>query len=86
MAHSVCPWWLGYLLASPIRKLIQDPDRILSPYVKPGMVALDVGSAMGFFTLPLARIVGSTGHVIAIDLQEKMIKSLRRRATRSWPN
>jgi ubiquinone/menaquinone biosynthesis C-methylase UbiE len=83
MAHSVCPWWLGYLLASPIRKLLQDPDGILRPYVKPGMVALDVGSAMGFFTLPMARLVGSTGHVIAVDLQEKMINSLRRRATKA---
>ncbi len=83
MAHSVCPWWLGYLLASPIRRLMQDPDQILQPYVKPGMVGLDVGSAMGFFTLPMARLVGGTGHVIAVDLQEKMINSLRRRAKKA---
>jgi ubiquinone/menaquinone biosynthesis C-methylase UbiE len=83
MAHSVCPWWLGYVLASPIRKLMQDPEKILSPYVKAGMVTLDVGSAMGFFTLPMARMVGSGGRVIAVDLQEKMVDSLRRRAKRA---
>jgi hypothetical protein len=22
--HGVCPWWVGYILANPIRKLAQD--------------------------------------------------------------
>jgi ubiquinone/menaquinone biosynthesis C-methylase UbiE len=83
MAQSVCPWWLGYLLASPIRRLLQDPEKILMPYVKPNMVALDIGSAMGFFTLPLARMTSHGGRVIAVDLQEKMIASLRRRAEKA---
>ncbi len=83
MADHVCPWWLGYLLASPVRKWLQDPDRILEPYVKPGMNTLDVGCAMGFFTLPMARLVGESGHVVAVDLQEKMLNSLRRRAGRA---
>jgi ubiquinone/menaquinone biosynthesis C-methylase UbiE len=82
MAHGVCPWWLGYALASPLRKLLQDPDAILRPYLKPGMVALDIGSGMGFFSLPMARLVAPSGKVIAVDLQEKMLASLRRRARR----
>jgi len=40
----VCPVWVGYLLASPLRKLLQNPDKILAPYVKPGMTVLDVGA------------------------------------------
>ena len=35
---------------------------------------------IGFFTVPLARLVGSCGRVIAVDLQPKMIESLKRRA------
>jgi hypothetical protein len=32
MAHRVCPWWIGYLLASPVRCWLgQDPIKILSP-------------------------------------------------------
>jgi 2-polyprenyl-3-methyl-5-hydroxy-6-metoxy-1,4-benzoquinol methylase len=58
MAEHVCPFWVGYLLLSPVRKLITNPDRILRPYVKPGMRVLDAGTAMGFFSLPLARAVG----------------------------
>jgi len=83
MSERVCPWWLGYLLINPARRLLQNPDRILQAYVKSGAVVLDVGCAMGFFTLPLARLVGERGRVIAIDLQERMIRSLERRARKA---
>jgi ubiquinone/menaquinone biosynthesis C-methylase UbiE len=76
----VCPWWLGYLLASPVRKLIHDPAKIMSPYVKMGMVAVDIGSGMGYFSIPMAKLVGREGKVICVDLQAKMLSSLRKRA------
>ncbi|HUI63564.1 MAG TPA: methyltransferase domain-containing protein [Bacteroidota bacterium] len=82
MSERVCPPWVGVLLASPLRKLAQDPVAILSPYVQEGMTALDIGSAMGFFSLPLARLVGESGRVICVDLQEKMLASLEKRASR----
>ena len=47
------------------------------------MTVLEIGPGMGYFTLPLARIVGNSGKVIAVDLQEKMISSLVRRAQRA---
>jgi ubiquinone/menaquinone biosynthesis C-methylase UbiE len=83
LAEKVCPFWVGYLLASPLRRLLQDPEKILGPYVKPGMTALDVGCAMGFFSLPLARMVGEKGKVVCLDLQEKMLRSLRKRAIKA---
>ena len=83
MAESVCPWWVGYLLASPLRRLIQKPEELLTPYVEEGMTVMDVGCAMGFFSLPLAELVGPEGRVVCVDLQERMIRSLRRRATRA---
>jgi 2-polyprenyl-3-methyl-5-hydroxy-6-metoxy-1,4-benzoquinol methylase len=54
MAEHVCPYWAGYFLANRLRKLLQNPYKILAPYVRPNMTVLDVGSAMGFFSLPLA--------------------------------
>ena len=55
--HHVCPIWVGYLLASPVRKLVwENPDKILKPYVNEAMTVADIGCAMGFFSLPLARI------------------------------
>ncbi len=83
MAEKVCPVWVGYLLASPVRNLFQDPQKMLSPYVKEGMNVLDIGCAMGFFSLPLAKMVGSNGKVICVDVQEKMIEALEKRAQKA---
>src|SRR5271157_3136661 len=83
MSHRVCPWWLGYLLASPLRRLFQDPVKLLSPYVRAGMTVLEPGPGMGFFTLDLARLVGPGGHVVAVDIQPKMLSSLQRRLVRA---
>jgi ubiquinone/menaquinone biosynthesis C-methylase UbiE len=81
--HRVCPWWLGYLLVSPIRRLQHDPARILAPYIREGMTVLEPGPGMGFFTLELARRVGASGRVIAVDIQPKMIERLKRRAAKA---
>ena len=79
----VCPAWLGYFLASPIRKLIHPPQRILTPYVKEGMTVLDIGCGMGFFSIPLAQMVGPSGKVICVDMQEKMLKGLEKRVQKA---
>ena len=83
MSHRVCPWWLGYLLVSPLRRLMQDPVEIVKPYADEGMTVLDIGCGMGFFSLPMAQLVGEKGKVVCIDLQEKMIKSLIARAEKA---
>lgn len=80
MSKRVCPYWAGFWLASPLRRFIHDPVKILSPFVKTGMTVMDVGPAMGFFSLPLAELVGPDGKVICVDVQEKMLLSLERRA------
>lgn len=81
MAEHVCPYFAGYFLANRLRRLLHHPHRILAPYVQPGMVVLDVGSAMGFFSLPMAQMVGPEGRVVCVDVQPKMLEVLRRRAT-----
>lgn len=83
MSHRVCPWWLGYLLINPLRRWSQDPENILSPFVGEGMTVLEPGPGMGFFTLPLAGLVGPSGRVVAVDVQPKMIARLKRRAAKA---
>ena len=83
MADHVCPVWVGYLLASPLRKAFQNPKKILGPYVTKGMTFLDIGCAMGFFSLPLAEMVGDQGKVVCVDMQEEMIRSLEKRARKA---
>jgi SAM-dependent methyltransferase len=80
MAKHICPFWVGYLLLNPLRKLLENPDKLLGPFVRPDMTVLEPGCAMGFFTLPLARMVGPTGRVIAVDIQPRMLEVLSRRA------
>jgi ubiquinone/menaquinone biosynthesis C-methylase UbiE len=55
----------------------------VGPYVREGMNVLDVGCGMGFFSVPLAKLVGGTGKVVCIDLQDKMIRGLIRRAEKA---
>ncbi len=84
MAKRVCPWWIGYLLASPLRRwLSQTPEELLAPYVREGMTVLEPGPGMGFFTLPMARMTGPSGRIIAVDIQPRMLESLRRRALKA---
>ena len=84
MAHRVCPWWLGYFLASPIRRWISgDPSKIIAAYVRDGMIVFEPGPGMGFFTLELARRVGLSGKVVAVDVQRRMIAGLTRRAIKA---
>jgi ubiquinone/menaquinone biosynthesis C-methylase UbiE len=71
------------LLASPLRRLMQDPAEVVAPYVRAGMTVLEPGPGMGFFTLELARRVGPGGRVIAVDMEPRMIEGLKRRAARA---
>jgi ubiquinone/menaquinone biosynthesis C-methylase UbiE len=80
MAEHVCPYWVGYLLLNPLRKLLENPDKILGPFVQEGMTVLEPGCGMGYFTLPLARMVGPKGRIVAVEIQQKMLSTLERRA------
>ena len=83
MAEHVCPWWFGYALASPVRRLFLSPEKLLGPYVKPGMNVLEIGPGMGFFTLPMAKLAGPAGKIIAVDIQQKMLDNLQKRARKA---
>jgi SAM-dependent methyltransferase len=81
-SHHTCPVWVGRLLASPLRRLVENPITLLGPYVAPGSIVIDVGAAMGFHSLDLARLVGSSGRVVSLDIQQAMLDGLMRRARR----
>lgn len=84
MPGRVCPWWCAWFsIDNPLRRLVHDPQRIVGPYVQPGMTVLDVGCGTGWFSIPMARMVGDQGRVMAVDLQEQMLGMLRRRAERA---
>ncbi|MCX6640222.1 MAG: methyltransferase domain-containing protein [bacterium] len=83
-AHpDVCPAKCVKWLNSPIRKLIQNPRKLLQDYVKPGFTAVDLGCGGGFFSVELAKLVGATGKVISVDLQPEMLEFTREYARKN---
>jgi len=83
MAERVCPFWVGYLLINPFRRLFQNPARILGRWLAPGMTVLEVGPGMGFFSLDVARLIGPGGRLVCVDVQPGMIETLRKRAAKA---
>jgi ubiquinone/menaquinone biosynthesis C-methylase UbiE len=81
--EHVCPWWLCFTFDNIFRRMIHDPVKILQPYIKEGDRILDIGPGMGYFTIPMAKMAGTGGHVTAIDLQEKMLAAIKKLAQRA---
>lgn len=79
----VCPWWVIHAFDNPVRRLFQNPDTILQGLIRPGDKCLDLGCGYGYFTIPMARLAGPSGGVVAADLQPEMLAGLKRRAERS---
>jgi len=79
----VCPWWFAWTFDNPLRRMLHDPELLLGELVPPGGTAVDVGCGPGYFTVPLAGLVGPAGRVVAVDLQEEMLAGVRRRAERA---
>jgi len=72
----VCPVELAGKLDNKIRRLIQNPGKILAPYITEGMKVLDIGCGPGYFTIEIAKIIGNKGKVFAMDLQEGMLQKI----------
>jgi ubiquinone/menaquinone biosynthesis C-methylase UbiE len=68
------------MLDNRLRRLIQNPARILGDYIRKGATVIDMGCGPGFFTIDMARMVGEDGRVIAVDLQEHMLLKVKRKA------
>jgi SAM-dependent methyltransferase len=78
--EHICSAEHAGMLITPLRKLFNSPKRILEGLARPGEVSIDLGCGPGYFTLPLAEMVGETGHVIAVDVQQEMLDKVRERA------
>ncbi len=54
------------------------PDVLAALAVGEGSYVADVGAGSGYFTEHLARHVGATGRVFAVDISERALSELRR--------
>lgn len=79
----VCPAEKSGHLSSSLRSLFNNPKKLLGHLVSRGDTVVDLGCGPGFFTLPLAKMVGEDGRVIAVDIQEEMLVKLRTRSDKA---
>lgn len=79
MKSGVCSAKLAMFLDNPVRRFIHNPDRILSGLIKTGDTAVDIGCGPGVFTMSMAKMVGSTGKVIAVDIQDEMLEMVEKK-------
>ena len=75
MGHLGAGW-----LERPSREREERTDLLLSSLeLQPGDVAADIGAGTGYFALPMARLVGEEGRVLAVDIQPEMLAIIEQR-------
>ncbi|MEZ4741550.1 MAG: class I SAM-dependent methyltransferase [Bdellovibrionota bacterium] len=77
------PWpsWLAWMLENPYMTFVSNSNKIVDKLqLEPGMVVADLGCGAGRISVPTALKLGEHGHVFALDMQEKMLRKLEKRA------
>jgi cyclopropane fatty-acyl-phospholipid synthase-like methyltransferase len=79
MHYAGAPW-----LVRESRQREEDCATLLKELqLKPGMTACDMGCGNGFYTLKMAELVGEKGSVLAVDIQQEMLRLLEDRAKKA---
>jgi len=66
-------------LTRPERIQEEDPDRMLASLdIKKGSVVADIGAGVGYHVWRMSELVGPTGKVIGEDIQDGMIRLMRK--------
>ncbi len=76
-----CPVWLHRMVEmdNPFTRTNRASEIIRLLEIKPGMSVLDAGCGPGRLTLPLARAVGESVLVTALDVQQGMLDRVRKK-------
>jgi ubiquinone/menaquinone biosynthesis C-methylase UbiE len=76
----------AHKLDDPERYQWLPPTEVLGRLcVEPGMIVADIGAGTGYFSLPLADLVGPKGRVHAVDVEPEMLSWLRQRLPSDAP-
>ncbi|MGB1142358.1 MAG: class I SAM-dependent methyltransferase [Halioglobus sp.] len=82
MGHLGAGW-----LERPERVQEERTDLLLSLLaLQPGDTVADIGAGTGYFSLPMARMVGPEGRVLAVDIQPEMLDIIERRLEKAALN
>ncbi|MBA4392258.1 MAG: SAM-dependent methyltransferase, partial [Desulfobacca sp.] len=79
---DVCSHTIAFFLDNFLRRMFQNPMKIVGEYITEGNTVIDIGCGPGYFSTDMARLVGPSGKVIAVDLQKEMLEKTRKKAKR----
>ncbi len=79
---DVCSHSHSFFLDNYIRRLFQNPYKIVGEYIHKGDVVIDLGCGPGFFSIEMAKMVGRKGKIFSIDLQKEMLEKLKDKAVK----
>lgn len=79
---DVCSYQIAWTLDNWVRRLLQNPYKIVGKYIKEGQTVMDLGCGPGFFSLAMAKLVGEKGTVISVDIQDEMLQMVKRKSER----
>ena len=72
MGHQAAAW-----LERPEREEEERTDLLLEALaLRPGEVVADIGAGSGYFSWRMARVVGETGRIYAVEIQQEMLDLL----------
>jgi ubiquinone/menaquinone biosynthesis C-methylase UbiE len=77
-----CPAEFAWLveIENPLARATRSEQIVEQLAPRPGARVLDIGCGPGRVTIPLARTVGATGEVIALDIQAGMLAKVMEKA------
>jgi ubiquinone/menaquinone biosynthesis C-methylase UbiE len=71
---SGCASIKRWMYEGPGRDAWQNPEEVVTALgLAPGDQIADLGSGGGYFTFPIAEVVGKTGHVYAVDVDKSLL-------------
>lgn len=74
VACSGCGAIKRLMYEGPGRDAWQKPDEVVAALgLEPGDVVADLGSGGGYFTFRIAKTVGESGHVYAVDVDQSLL-------------
>lgn len=78
MGPGGAPW-----LERPARETEERPQLVIDALeIEPGQTIADLGAGSGYYTFRIAPLVGAKGHVLAIDVEPRMLRIISERARR----
>lgn len=78
--HFPIPSFATKLVDNPIRRFIQNPETIARRMkLQPGMIVVEIGPGSGTYTKAMAKKILPSGKIIAIDIQEAVVRDLKKK-------